>query len=104
MKKISYEDYSWIGNRCVSNWIARMCTYELNKDGGNNYTVDIYVGLSIYIILCIPVHVIEFFRCIWNGGLKKFSPVGRHIGNDFLGYGSQRWEKADAIYNNGVDK
>lgn len=63
MKKISYEDYNWIGNKSVSHWIARMCKYELRKDGGGNYLIDIYVGLPIYILLCIPVHVAEFFRC-----------------------------------------
>lgn len=104
MKKISYEDYNWIGNKSVSHWIARMCKYELWKDGGGNYLIDIYVNLPIYILLCIPVHVVEFFRCAWDGGLKHFCPVSRFIGNEFLCYGSARWEKADAIYNKGVDK
>ena len=104
MKKISYEDYNWIGNKSVSHWIARMCKYELRKDGGGNYYIDIYVNLPVYILLCIPVHVVEFFRCLWDGGLKTFAPVSRFIGNEFLCYGSARWEKADAIYNKGVDK
>ena len=104
MKKISYEDYNYIGSKCTSDWIARFCTYKLRKDGGNNYLIDIYVGLPVYILLCIPVHVGEFFRCLWDGGLKTFAPVSRYIGNEFLGYGSQRWEKANEIFEKGVDR
>ena len=104
MKKISYKDYNYIGNKSTSDWITRFCTYELRKDCRNNYLIDIYVGLPVYILLCIPVHVVEFFRCAWDGGLKTFAPVSRYIGNEFLGDGSQRWEKANEIFEKGVDK
>lgn len=104
MKKLTYKEYLEISGRCVPLKLARFYSYELHETSGGNYTINVYLKVIPYILLFIPAHVFEFIRCIWECGLKNFSFAERYIGNEWFSYGSERWEKADAIYNKGVDK
>jgi hypothetical protein len=57
----------------------------------------------MYLVLFIPVHLLQAFVCMWDGGLREFSFEGRHLGYDdfhetFAGYECPSYHKAKEIW------
>ena len=83
-KKISLNDWNTIGKyNPAAKWLRPLCTYTLTK-AGNSFRRDCYIGWPMYLILFLPVHLLQLFINIWDGGLKEFEIEDRHIGYDYI--------------------
>ena len=97
-KKISLADWNYIGvYNHGAKWIHPFCKYSLEEADGGDYIRRIKIGIFLYSILFLPIHIYKFFWCIWDGGLKEFEFEGRNLGYDYLSYGSDSWKKAKEI-------
>lgn len=98
--KISRKECIYIMNRPQK----RICNYELQKTSDITYRITPRVKLPIYILLFIPVHLLQAFYCMWDGGLKEFSIEPRQGCSETFfkpcPYSPKdgRWERADEIY------
>jgi hypothetical protein len=88
-KKISLADWTYIGRyNPAAKWVQPFCSYSLTKtDYG--FRRDCEVGWFAYLILFLPVHLLQLFVCLWNGGLRDFKIQGRHLGYDYI---DEKWE------------
>lgn len=98
-KKISLKEWTDIGKyNPAAKWIRPFCAYSLTKEG-NKFTRICKISVPLYIILFIPVHVVEFFYCVWDGGIKEFTFEGRHLGYDeFVPYHGEVYNKVKEIW------
>lgn len=98
--KISRQECAYIMNRPQRH----ICNYELQKTSDITYRITPRIKLPIYILLFIPVHLLQAVRCIWDGGLKEFSIESRRgCPETFFKpcpYSPKdgRWGRADEIY------
>lgn len=103
-KKISMKDWNYIGKyNPAAKWLRPFCAYSLTKtDIG--FCRDCKIGWPVYLLLFLPVHLLQLLVCLWDGGLKEFSIQGRYLGHDCITeYGEncgrypmakEIWEKA----------
>lgn len=103
-KRITSKQYKAIGRTNVVEWAMPLCNFTLEETAGGNYEVITKMKTLPYLLLCIPVNLIELARCIWDGGLITFEFVRKPIGRVHYSWGSECWKKADEIMKNGVDK
>ena len=97
-KKISLKDWTYIGRyNPAAKWLRPLCEYTLTKDG-SHFMRQCRIGLLTYIIIAIPVHILQAFYCMWDGGLREFSWQGRDIGYDIITQTNPAWEKANEIW------
>jgi hypothetical protein len=83
-KKISLNDWTTIGAyNHAAKWLRPLCSYTLTKTG-DNFRRDCNIGWPLYLILFLPVHLLQLFVNIWDGGLKEFEIQGRHLGHDYI--------------------
>jgi hypothetical protein len=57
------------------------------------------INLFAYILAFIPVHILQAFICMWDGGLREFVILERDLGKDFLDKGQTAFEHAEQIWN-----
>jgi hypothetical protein len=57
------------------------------------------INLFAYILIFIPVHILQAFICMWDGGLQEFVILKRDLGKDFLDKGQAAFERAEQIWN-----
>ena len=103
-KRLTNKEYKTIGRNNVAEWAMPLCNFTLEETEGGNYEVVTEVKTLPYLLLFIPVHLIELVRCIWDGGLITFELVSKYVGRVHYSWGSECWKKADEIMKNGVDK
>lgn len=103
-KRITSKEYQTIGRTNVVEWAMPLCNFTLEETEGGNYEVITEIKTLPYLLLFIPVHLVELVKCIWDGGLIAFELVSKHIGRVHYSWGSECWKKADEIMKNGVDK
>ena len=73
MKKIKYEDAAYIRRYKKRHTFEKyFCNWFLANRSQNSGSMRLYVKWWAYIILFIPVHIIQICACIWDGGLKEF--------------------------------
>lgn len=83
-KKISMNDWTYIGKyNPAAKWLRPLCSYSLTeiKDG---FRRDCKIGWPMYLLLFLPVHLIQLGVCLWDGGLKEFEIAPRCIGHDYI--------------------
>jgi hypothetical protein len=97
--KINLKDWTYIGvyNPAVK-WVRRFCDYKLMLEKNGNFKREVKIGIIPYIIMFMPVHLIVFVNCLWDGGLKEFEIQKRHLGYDILRKDTASWERAKNIY------
>jgi len=99
-KKITLAQWTEIGKyNCASKWLRPLCKYTLYPSDGGNFRREQKIGWFAYLLLFIPLHILQFFYCCWDGGLKEFEIQPRFLSYDELEYGSEPWERAEKIYN-----
>ena len=104
-KRITLKEWETIWNlNYAAKWFRPFCDYYLEETDGGNFRRTQYIGLPLFILAFIPVHVIYFFQCMWDGGIKNFSFGSRYLSYDHLEWGSERWKRAKEIYEKGLDK
>ncbi len=86
----------------AAKWAKPLMNYYLREVDGVGIYLTEECKLWAYILLFIPLHLLQALHCIWDGGLINFEIASRKVGSDYLSYGSTRWELANKIL--GVDK
>lgn len=98
--KITYEEWTAIGRyNYAAKWLRRICRYDLIKESDTRFKREQRINLIIYLILFIPVHILQAFVCMWDGGLKEFEFAERYLGGDWLQTGSHSYDVAEKIWN-----
>lgn len=82
-KKISLNEWNSIGiYNPAAKWIRPFCSYSLVKTD-NGFRRDCRISWPLYLLLFIPVHLIQALYCMWDGGLKELELASRYIGSDY---------------------
>ena len=70
--KISYKDFAYLMNYEMRHPFIKYCCncYAIERDASVILTAK--VKWLFYILLFIPVHILIFFYCLWDGGIKDF--------------------------------
>lgn len=107
-KKISLNDWTYIGKyNPAAKWIRPFCSYSLTEagaysaDGNPDYRRDCKISWPMYLLLFLPVHLLQLLVCLWDGGLKEFEIAGRHLGHDYItahGDNSGRYQMAKEVW------
>ena len=83
-KKISLNDWTTIGAyNHAAKWLRPFCSYTLTEID-NGFRRDCKIGWPVYLLLFLPVHLLQLLVCLWDGGLKEFEIQGRHLGHDYI--------------------
>ena len=99
-KKISLKDWTYIGkSNYAVRWCRPLCSYTLVKQDDTTFIRYQSLGLFVYLILFLPIHIIELFTCLWDGGLREFSIISRAIGNDHIYKHHSAFARAEQIWN-----
>ena len=99
-KKISNKNWEYIGKyNYAAKWLRPLCSYTLMKEADGRFKREQRVGWILYLILFIPVHILQALWCIWDGGLKEFEINERYLGGDWLIQGSESYNRAEEIWN-----
>lgn len=107
-KKISLNDWTYIRDYIpAAKWIQHFCSYSLTEigayspEGNPDYRRDCKIGWPVYLLLFVPVHLLQLLVCLWDGGLKEFRIEGRHLGHDYItkyGDNCERYQMAKEIW------
>lgn len=80
-----------------AKWAKRFMNYYLREADGGGFYLTEEVKMWFYILVFIPIHLLQILHCLWDGGLKTFEIADRKVGNDYLAWGSKSWEMARKI-------
>ena len=102
-KRISMSEWTYIGKyNPAAKWLRPLCSYSLTKIEGG-FRRECKIPLWLYLVIFVPVHLLQAVYCMWDGGLREFSIEGRHIGYDDIheSYGSNKgaYPKAKEIWD-----
>ena len=117
-RKISYADYMMLGNiKKPSLAECLFCKHYLEHypetKNGIVRTLESYafvrqMRLWAYVLLFIPAHVLEFFHCLWDGGLREFAPfIYKNMISRYQFYATDRdiapstFNKCEEMWNKG---
>ncbi len=99
-KKISSKDWMYIGKlNYAAKWCRPFCSHTLIKQDETTFIRDQKLGIFMYALLFIPVHLIQFFECLWDGGLREFTILGRALGRDYIEKQQTAFARAEQIWN-----
>lgn len=72
MKKISYKDFAYLMNYELRHPFIKYCCncYVIEQEA--DVFMQAKVKLWAYILLFIPINIIEFFYSLWNSGIKNY--------------------------------
>lgn len=84
-KRISQKDWEYIGKyNPAAKWVRPLCSYSLIKTE-DGFRRECKISWPVYLIIFIPVHLLQALLCMWDGGLRNFE-----IGPRCLGYNEYR--------------
>ena len=99
-KKISKKDWEYIGMyNYAAKWLRPLCSYRLIKEADGRFKREQRIGWFVYMLIFIPVHILQAFICMWDGGLKEFEINPSYLGGDWFIPGSDCFKKAEKIWN-----
>ena len=99
-KKISRKDWTYIGKyNCAAKWLRPLCTYTLVKEPDGRFKREQKIGWLVYLVIFIPVHILQVLICIWDGGLKEFEINGRYLDGEWFSPGSVCYERSEEVWN-----
>lgn len=102
-KKITSKERATINRMHYSaKWARPFMNYFLDETDGGNFILYETVKLWVYILLFIPLHLLQALHCMWDGGLCEFELCSIVVGYHQLAWGSKSWESACEIL--GIDK
>lgn len=79
-KRISWKEWEYIGKyNPAAKWVRPLCSYSLIKVDEDHFRRECRIGWIMYLILFLPVHLIQLFYSLWDGGLKEFEFQRRFI-------------------------
>lgn len=101
-KRISRKEWEYIGKyNPAAKWLRPLCSYTLEKESDNEFIRVCRVSWPVYLLIFIPVHLVQFFYCMWDGGLKHFEFEKRLLGYDYIeerGVNEGAYPKAKEIW------
>lgn len=99
-KRISSKDWTYIGKlNYAAKWCRHLCSYTLIKQDDTIFIRDQKLGLFMYVLLFIPIHFLQFCECLWDGGLREFTILGRALGRDHIYKSEAAFTRAEQIWN-----
>jgi hypothetical protein len=99
-KKISLKDWTYIGKfNHAAKWCRRICSYTLIKRDDKTFVREQKINLFAYLLIFIPLHILQAFVCMWDGGLIEFVILKRGLGQDYLTKGQASFERAMQIWD-----
>ena len=100
-KKISLKEWTYIGKyNYAAKWCRPLCSYYLIKEDDKTFKRVQNINIFSYIIIFIPIHILQALVCLYDGGLKEFIIFERKLGYDVLAKGSEAFSRAESIWNN----
>ena len=97
-KRITLREWTYIGKyNHAAKWCRRFCTYTLIRKNDHTIVREQKVNFLAYLIMFIPLHILQVFVLMWDGGLKEFKLFKRMLGKDILAKGSSSYERAEAF-------
>jgi hypothetical protein len=103
-KKISRKEWTEIGQyNPAAKWLRPLCNYKLIKEPEGRFKREVRVGWFVYLLIFIPVHILQAFICMWDGGLKEFEINERYLGGDWLAPDSESFKRAEKIWNSKIN-
>lgn len=80
MKKIKYADYAYICQYKESHFMQKyFCNNYISLHNRNEGALRYDMKWWFYILIFIPLNIIDLFYCIWALGLKNFEIEPRNI-------------------------
>lgn len=99
-KKIKLKEWTYIGRyNHAAKWCRRLCSYYLIKEDDKTFKRIQNINIIIYILIFIPIHLLQALVCLWDGGLKEFIIFSRYLGEDTLANGAESFTRAEVIWN-----
>jgi hypothetical protein len=99
-KKINLKQWTYIGRyNYAAKWCRRLCSYYLIKEDDKTFKRVQKINIFNYILIFIPIHLLQALVCLWDGGLKEFSIFNRNLGEDILIRGSESFSRAEVVWN-----
>lgn len=99
-KRISLKDWTYIGKlNYAAKWCRSLCSYKLIKQDDGTFIRDQKLGLFTYILIFLPMHLLQLFACLWDGGLREFAIIRREIGQDNIFKHHIAFARAEQIWN-----
>lgn len=101
-KRISQKEWEYIGKyNPGAKWVRPFCSYSI-AEYENGFRRDCQISWPVYLIIFIPVHLLQALCCMWDGGLKEFEICPPHLGYDCYfedwGCNQQAYPKAKEIW------
>lgn len=100
-KKINLKQWTFIGRyNHAAKWCRKLCSYYLIKEDEKTFRRVQKINIFSYILIFIPIHLLQALVCLWDGGLKEFIIFSRNLGEDILIRGSESFSRAESVWNN----
>ena len=81
-KKMTRKDWEYIGKyNPTAKWLRPLASYSLVEIEGG-YRRECRIPWLLYLVIFIPVHVLQALWCMWDGGLKNMEFEGRFLHGD----------------------
>lgn len=104
-KKISLKEWTYIGRyNHAAKWCRPFCTYTLIKEDERTFKREQKVNWFVYLLIFIPIHILQVFVCMWDGGLKEFIIFSRNLGYDTMSKGSESFKRAEEVWTGFLNK
>jgi hypothetical protein len=99
-KRINLKDWTYVGKyNHAAKWCRSLCSYYLIKENDKIFKRVQKVNIFIYILIFIPLHLLQALVLLWDGGLREFIIFSRYLGTDTLVKGSESFTRAETIWN-----
>lgn len=94
MKKISYKELAILFGYKKNHMIEKLACNHYIEDN-NDYSVKVIskVKMPVYILLFVPVCILQALALMWDGGLKNFSIESRTYGTTNVWKDTERYKK-----------
>lgn len=97
-KKISLNDWTYIGKYNPVRKVFRpFCDYSLTQDE-RGFVREVEINLIAYMLVFIPVHLVQIIGLLWDGGIKEFTIEGRYIDCDVIHEWDGAYPRAEEIW------
>ena len=100
-KRINLKKWTYIGRyNYAAKWCRPLCSYYLIKEDDKTFKRVQKVNILVYILIFIPLHLLQALICMWDGGLKEFIIFKPFLGVDILASGTESFSRAQSIWAN----
>lgn len=100
--KITYEQAAYILDWMRPHKFARYCgSWNVgsgDEDGCHYYTLRCDIKWWIYLLMIVPVTIVEAIYSMWDGGLRGYRPSGRNVCfYKFFPYNDARYKRIEEV-------